>query len=335
MPKEFIKAASVAIALVAAFIMVTAGAALADKKKGGTNPDPGGCFESYRRCCNIATFAGGTGPCPEHCGQTALACVAKQPASSYTFAPPTNPTSNGKIHHPPVNLGGVNQPVGGGTSQPTGKGGKFPVNLGGVKLPIEGSSNPTPPPGGNSSGATVYDKSGTGKPIVTTSPTGLTTTTVYDKYGNSISTVTDSKGKLLGKTKTFKITPTGMTLSQTTDGKGNLISTTTATPNNKGGYISETRDKNRKLLSKTIYDNTGKVVSQKGKIKTLSTGTGANFTNGKGHRKVFLEEGSQKHKEKITNQVFREEKLKLNDKDWAATSGSSSSGQSQRHARHR
>ena len=74
-----------------------------------------------------------------------------------------------------------------------------------------------------------------------------------------------------------------------------------------------------------LYDNTGKIVSQSAKIMTSTTGTGGSDSTGKGDKRVFMENGSQKHKEKGMTEVFLEDKQKLNGKDGATTSGPSSS----------
>ncbi len=104
---------------------------------------------------------------------------------------------------------------------------------------------------------------------------------------------------------------TGSTASMTTDGNGKLLSITTKTPDSEGHYTSVTRDRFGTVSSSTVYDGTGKIVSQSAKIMTSTTGTGGSYSAGKGHEKVFLEEGSQKHKEKGMNELFHEDKQKL------------------------
>jgi hypothetical protein len=143
---------------------------------------------------------------------------------------------------------------------------------------------------GTGSGETIYAKGGTVKPpVITTSPIGLTTTTVYDEKGNSTSTNTDPTGKILSKTTTM-LNRTGGTASMTTDANGKLLSTTVKTQDSKGDYIAVTRDKKGKLISSTVYDSTGKVVSQSGKMKTLTTGTGGSYSTGKGYKEGFHED---------------------------------------------
>ena len=66
------------------------------------------------------------------------------------------------------------------------------------------SNQPGTGSAGPGSGETIYAKGGTVKPpVITTSPIGVTTTTVYDKNGNSTSTNTGPTGKILSKTTTM------------------------------------------------------------------------------------------------------------------------------------
>ena len=115
---------------------------------------------------------------------------------------------------------------------------------------------------------------------------------------------------------------TGGAASMTTDANGNILSTTVKTPDSKGGYISVIRNNKGEVSSSAAYDNTGKIVSQSAKIITSTTGTGGSFSTG--NKKVFLEDSSQKYKDKGMTQVFHEDKRNLNNQNWGSTSGSSS-----------
>ncbi len=233
---------------------------------------------------------------------------------------PTNPTGTPPKRwggNPPVNVGGNKQPVGGGGSSPPKVPiGLHPTNPVGVAEPGTGTT-------GTGSGETIYAKGGTVKPpVVTTSPIGLTTTTVYDEKGNSTSMLTDPTGKILSKTTTM-LGLAGGTTSTTTNAEGKILSTTTKTPDGKGGYLSVIRNDKGEVTSSATYDRTGKIVSQSAKIITSTTGTGGNYSIGKGHKEGFLGEGSQKYKEKGMNQLFHEEKQKLNEQNSGSASGSS------------
>ena len=187
-------------------------------------------------------------------------------------------------------MDGNKQPVGGGgTLPPKGPIGVPPVSPVNPVKPVE-VNQPGTGTTGTGSGETIYAKGGTVKlPVVTTSPIGITTTTVYDEKGNSNCSTTDPTGKILSKTTTM-LDRTGGTASMTTDANGKLLSIATKTPDGKGHYISVTRDKKGKLISNTVYDSTGKVVSQSGKMKTLTTGTGGSYSTGEGDKKVFHED---------------------------------------------
>ncbi len=106
-------------------------------------------------------------------------------------------------------------------------------------------------------------------------------------------TIYDKSGT--GKSITT-ISGNGTTIETVYEENGNHKSTVTGAKGN--------------VLSKTVYNKTGKIVS-----------------HSKGNKKVFLEEGTQKHKEKGTTQVFHEEKHNLKQLD----SGSASSHPHGRH----
>ena len=183
--------------------------------------------------------------CEVKCDDALLSCLSpatsggrngqpiNPPNASTPNAPPPNAPPKGITGLPPVNVGGNNQPVGGGgTLPPRGPIGVppvspvYPVNPVEVNQPGTGTT-------GTGSGETIYAKSGTVKlPVITTSPIGVTTTTVYDANGNSTSTNTDPTGKILSKMTTM-LDRTGGAASMTTDANGNILSTTVKTPDNK------------------------------------------------------------------------------------------------------
>ena len=168
------------------------------------------CVDQYNRCMNsCATRPDGhdgspRAACIGKCGLKFVGCVGPGVTSGGSEALGTFPTTPPPKHvgEPPVNVG-VNQP-GGGTPPPKGVVGLPPINVGTNQPPDGGGSSPpkgpiglNPPnpvgvelPGsGSGSGETIYAKGGIVKPpVVTTSPIGLTTTTLHDEKGNSIST---------------------------------------------------------------------------------------------------------------------------------------------------
>ena len=245
-------------------------------------------------------------------------CVSHNPtpgSSTTTNVPPTDPTGTPpKGGLKPITGGGIKDP-GGGSSPTKPKGGLEPIISGSTQQSGDGSG----------SGVTIYDKPGGGKSVTINVKNGATIATEFDGKGNSESTMTDPKGNILGKTTTRKVTPTGMTISTATDAKENLIGPTIGTPDKKRGYKFVTRDSNGKFISSAVIDRTGKIVSQKGEMKTLATGIGGSSSTGKGKEKVYLGEGSQKHKE-----ALHEDKLKGKDKE-STTTTTPAPTQSQHH----
>ncbi len=129
-------------------------------------------------------------------------------------APPKNPPNTppkGITGLPPVNVGVNKQPVGGGgTLPPKGPIGVPPVSPVNPVKPVE-VNQPGTGTTGTGSGETIYAKGGTVKlPVITTSPIGVTTTTVYDANGNSTSTNTDPTGKILSVCHEITITRYGL-----------------------------------------------------------------------------------------------------------------------------
>ncbi len=162
------------------------------------------------------------------------------------------------------------------------------------------------------SGEKIYAKSGTVKPpVVTTSPIGVTTTTVYDANGNSTSTNTDPKGNILSKTRTM-FDQTGASMSTTTDAEGKDLKHNDQNAGQQRRLYLCYQGQEGKVSSSAVYDSTGKIVSQSAKIITSTTGTGGTYSTGKGHKEGFLGEGSQKYKEKAMNELLHEDKQNLN-----------------------
>src|SRR5208283_2417558 len=229
MPGTSIKIALLATLMVIALISASSGPASARRPSPSSGPSPATiakCNSGYNQCfdwCDQMQPKTDNGSlyaqCQTQCMNELISCLSPAgPAiSGGRIAQPTNlPNAPPKAISglPPVNPVIVKQPVGGGGSSPP----KVPIGV--------PPSNPVVvnQPGGNSgSGVTLFDKSGTGKSVTTTSPSGLTTTNVYDANGNFTITTTDPKGNILGKITTLRVTPTGMTLSTMTDAKGNVL----------------------------------------------------------------------------------------------------------------
>ncbi|MGO9119929.1 MAG: hypothetical protein ACLQPD_20245 [Desulfomonilaceae bacterium] len=301
-----IKIALLATLMIIALISASSSPAWADKKSPPSEPNPANwpqCSSTWSNCrdqCdNYQPKTEGSlySQCVGQCDLAYLSCLSPATSGSRNGqptnppnAPPPNAPPKGITGLPPVNVGGNKQPVGGGgTLPPKGPIGVPPVSPVNPVQPVE-VNQPGTGTTGTGSGETIYAKGGTVKlPVITTSPIGVTTTTVYDANGNSTSTNTDPTGKILSKTTTM-LGQAGASMSTTTDANGKILSTTVKTPDSKGDYIAVTRDKNGKVLSSTLYDNTGKIVSQSAKIMTSTTGTGDSYSTGKGDKRVFHED---------------------------------------------
>ena len=357
--RSSIKIALVAVGIVAAVgmmaaavIVTTQSLAYAEQKTGGEIEDEcdGNLQDCYDSCDENWTPAaeanGQWHACYKTCQEQRDICsnieIDEESSIGTTGSPP-----KATVGQPPVNVGGSKQPVGGSSSPPKGITGLPPVSVGGNKQPVGGGGTLPPkgpigvhpispvkpigvveqPPSGGGSGETIYARGGpkggrVKPPVITTSPIEITTTTVYDKNGNSTSTNFDPMGKMLSKTTTI-VDPTGGSRITTTNAEGKILGTTTNTPDKRnGGYISVIRNDKGEVSSSTAYDKTGKIVSQSAKIMTSTSGTGGSSSTG--NKKVFMENGSQKHKEKAMNELFHEDKDKLNSQNWGSTSGASS-----------
>jgi hypothetical protein len=126
---------------------------------------------------------------------------------------------------------------------------------------------------------------------------------------------------------TFK-TPDGT--STVTDKNGVLISKTTVTPNGKGGFTSVTTDNRGKVISSTVYDKLGNVVSQKGQKQIMSLGTSGQTPGG-----TQTSQGSGKHKDKQNFQTEVFHQVKEKSYDQGLSSSSALSGPSPIQSQHR
>ena len=206
-----IKFALLATLMVIALISASSGPAWAVKAEPNP-PQTAKCSSNYSMCMDTCdTMQPKTADtiwaqCVAVCNNLLLSCLA--PATSggrngQPTNPPNAPLPNappkGITGLPPVNVGVNKQPVGGGgTLPPKGPIGVHPIS------PVNPIGVVEQPPSGGGAGETIYAKGGTVKPpVITTSPIGVTTTTVYDKNGNSTSTNTDPTGKILSKMTTM------------------------------------------------------------------------------------------------------------------------------------
>ncbi len=222
------------------------------------------------------------------------------PPTSGLQPPPVAPTQPSSGGTGPITFGGPQPPGKTGTQPPSTGGGTTPPGLTGVHPVYPVGPNPgkvNEPGTGNPTGTTgnppnqIYAIK---PPEVTTSPIGITTTTVYDEKGDSTKTLKDPTGKVL-ETITTTHNPNGGSKTTTANAAGNVLNT------------KVTKSDGTSIL----YNSAGKIIS-KGKI--TSTGTGGTYTSGKGHKEGYMGQTSQKHKE-----FSHEQKHNVKEQNWGST----------------
>ena len=153
MSGTFLKSALVLSAIVAAFIIATAGTASSATAKQ--------CSDAYNKCMDGCDKISGSradgsdfAKCTGKCGLRLVNCSPwKLPSSSGSMQTPTGTTQTppkGKVGMDPVNVGGIKDPGSGSSSSPKGKVGLESVDVGGAKQ-LGGTSD---------AGTTIYQSGG-------------------------------------------------------------------------------------------------------------------------------------------------------------------------------
>jgi hypothetical protein len=166
---------------------------------------------------------------------------------------------------------------------------------------------------------------------------GKVATTSYDKDGKLTSqTVKDKRGEMISTTAITSDGKGGYS-AVTKNKKGQIVSTITTTTDSTGGHTSVTKDKMGSVRSTTVYDSTGKVVSQSGEKPKTPVGF-AGQTSGegphKGDKQAFQGTGTHVNKNKFQAEVFHRTQEKSDVQDSVSSGTSSVSGQQKHHRRH-